>query len=86
MRSIADPVLAATSKLVHQALHGQWQDVSRTLQERRLLLEDVTSQARPQDRAWLDALKQAMAESDAAIAKMTPGATTPSAKDPCTKD
>lgn len=86
MSSIADPVLAATCKLVHQALHGQWQEVPRTLQERRALLEDVSAQARPQDRAWLDALKQAMAESDAAIAKMAPGAKTPYTNGPCTKD
>ncbi|AMN46590.1 hypothetical protein ACG33_05655 [Steroidobacter denitrificans] len=81
MSSIADPVLAATCKLVHQALHGQWQEVPRTLQERRVLLQDATAQALPQDRAWLDALKQAMAESDAAVAQMSPGV-----KTSCTKD
>lgn len=86
MSSIADPVLAATCKLVHQALHGQWQEVPRTLQERRVLLEEVTAQARPRDRAWLDALKQAMAESDAAVAKMTSGAAIRGTKAPCTKD
>lgn len=73
MSTIAAPVLAATCKLVDQALHGHWQEVPRTLQERRILLEAIAAQARPADRAWLDALRQAMAESDAAIAQMAAG-------------
>lgn len=68
----ADVVLAATHKLVQQAMTGQWQDVPRTLAERRDMLERLTSNARPQDREWLSALSQAMAESDAAVARMTP--------------
>lgn len=72
----ADGVMAATYKLVQQALGQRWQEVPRTIQERRILLAHVEAQARPPDRQWLAALKQAMAESDAAIAKMVP----------CTKD
>ena len=69
--SIADGVLAATHKLVHQAMSGQWQDVPKTVQERRELLNNLSASATPQDRQWLGALQQAMAESDAAVAQMS---------------
>ena len=35
---IADGVMAATHKLVQQAMTGQWQEVPKTIQERRDLL------------------------------------------------
>ena len=69
---IADGVLAATHKLVQQAMTGQWQDVPKTVQERRELLDNLSASASPQDRQWLGALQQAMAESDAAVAKIAP--------------
>lgn len=69
---IADGVLAATHKLVQQAMTGQWQDVPRTVRERRELLDSLSASASPQDRQWLGALQQAMAESDAAVAKIAP--------------
>lgn len=69
---VADSVLAATHKLVQQAMTGQWQDVPRTVQERRELLDNLSASASPQDRQWLGALQQAMAESDAAVAKIAP--------------
>jgi hypothetical protein len=68
--AIADGVMAATHKLVQQAMQGHWHDVPKTLEQRRALLDQLTSTASPQDRPWLDALKQAMAESDAAVAKI----------------
>lgn len=67
---IADGVMAATYKLVQQAMTGQWQDVPKTVEERRVLLEQLSASATSQDQQWLAALKQAMAESDAAVAKM----------------
>ena len=67
---IADGVLAATHRLVQQAMSGQWQDVPRTIEERRELLNRLTATATPKDQEWLGALKQAMAESDAAVARM----------------
>jgi len=67
---IADGVMAATHKLVQQAMTGQWQEVPKTIQERRDLLARLSSTARPQDQPWLDALRQAMTESDAAVAQM----------------
>jgi hypothetical protein len=69
--AIADGVLAATHKLVQQAMTGQWQDVPKTVQERRELLNNLSASATPQDRQWLGALQQAMAESDAAVAQMS---------------
>ena len=69
---IADGVLAATHKLVQQAMTGQWQDMPKTVQERRELLNNLSASASPQDRQWLGALQQAMAESDAAVAKIAP--------------
>jgi hypothetical protein len=70
--NIADGVLAATHKLVQQAMTGQWQDVPKTVQERRELLDNLSASASLQDRQWLGALQQAMAESDAAVAKIAP--------------
>ncbi|MDY6948430.1 MAG: hypothetical protein SXG53_22245 [Pseudomonadota bacterium] len=70
--TVADGVLAATHKLVQQAMTGQWQDVPKTVQERRELLHSLSASASPQDRQWLGALQQAMAESDAAVAKIAP--------------
>jgi hypothetical protein len=67
---LADGVMAATYKLVQQAMTGQWQDVPKTVQERRELLDKISSSARPQDQQWLSALRQAMTESDAAVAQM----------------
>lgn len=68
--AIADSVMAVTHKLVHQAMHGQWQDVPKTVEERRVLLERLSAAASPSDMQWLGALRQAMAESDAAVAKI----------------
>ncbi|MFL6619686.1 MAG: hypothetical protein ACJ8MH_13870 [Povalibacter sp.] len=67
---IADSVLAVTHKLVDQAMHGQWQEVPKTVEERRVLLDRLTATASPADMQWLSALKQAMAESDAAVARI----------------
>ena len=71
---IADGVMAATHKLVEQAMSGQWQEVPKTIQERRDLLARLSSTARPQDQPWLDALRQAMTESDAAVAQIAQSA------------
>lgn len=71
---IADGVMAATYKLVQQAMSGQWQEVPKTIQERRDLLDQISSSARPQDQEWLSALRQAMNESDAAVAGMAKAA------------
>jgi hypothetical protein len=68
--TIADGVLAATHKLVQQAMTGQWQEVPKTVEERRVLLDRLSASASPADHSWLSALKQAMAESDAAVARM----------------
>jgi hypothetical protein len=68
--AIADSVLAVTHKLVDQAMHGQWQEVPKTVEERRVLLDRLTASASPADMQWLGALRQAMAESDAAVARI----------------
>lgn len=68
---IADGILAATHKLVQQAMTGQWQDVPKTIEERRVLLDRLNASATLQDQQWLSALRQAMAESDAAVAKIS---------------
>lgn len=69
---IADGVLAATHRLVQQAMSGQWQEVPKTVEERRVLLDKLSAGASPQDQQWLSALKQAMAESDAVVASLSP--------------
>lgn len=83
---IADSVMAATHKLVQQAMQGQWQEVPRTVEQRRALLDQLTASATPQDQQWLGALKQAMTESDAAVAQMAavdaPGLDAPGVQSP----
>jgi hypothetical protein len=74
MRPIADGVMAATHKLVDQALSGQWHEVPKTIEQRRLLLDQLKAGASPQDQAWLGALKEAIAESDAAVATISKAA------------
>jgi hypothetical protein len=74
---IADGVMAVTHKLVQQAMTGQWQEVPKTIQERRDLLARISSTASPQDQQWLSALRQAMTESDAAVAHMARSANAP---------
>jgi hypothetical protein len=74
---IADGVMAATHKLVQQAMTGQWQEVPKTIQERQELLARISSTARPQDQQWLTALRQAMTESDAAVAQIAQAAHVP---------
>ena len=69
---IADGVLAATHRLVQQAMSGQWHEVPKTVEERRVLLDRLSTGASPQDQQWLSALRQAMAESDALVASITP--------------
>jgi hypothetical protein len=64
---IADGVMAATQRLVQQAMSGQWNEVPKTVEHRRALLDQLSANASPQDRQWLGALQQAMAESDAAV-------------------
>ena len=66
----AEGVLAVTHKLVRQAMQGQWQEVPRTVEQRRVLLDRLSANASPKDQQWLGALQQAMAESDAAVAKI----------------
>lgn len=67
MSIAAESVMAVTHKLVQQAMCGQWQDVTKTMSERRELLERLSANATPADRAWLQALREAMQESDRAI-------------------
>jgi hypothetical protein len=74
---IADGVMAVTHKLVQQAMTGQWQEVPKTIQERQELLARLSSSAGPQDHAWLNALRQAMTESDAAVTQMAQSAAAP---------
>jgi hypothetical protein len=76
---IADAVMAATHKLVQQAMTGQWQEVPKTIQERRDLLARLSSTARPKDQPWLAALRQAMNESDAAVARIAQSASSTTA-------
>jgi len=68
---IADGVMAATQRLVQQAMSGQWSEVPKTVEHRRELLERLSATASPQDKQWLGALQQAMAESDAAVNAMS---------------
>ena len=68
---IADGVMAATQKLVQQAMRGDWQGMPKTIEQRRVLLDQLAASASPQDQQWLTALQQAMAESDAAVSKIT---------------
>lgn len=80
--ALASSVMAATEKVVHQALTGAWSEVPRTLEARRDLLNQLSASAGKGDQSWLVALQQAVAESDSAVQAMTlaaPAAATTSA-------
>jgi len=83
---IADGVLAATHRLVQQAMSGQWQEVPKTVEERRVLLDKLSAGASPQDQQWLSALQQAMAESDAVVASLSPKSVPPATVAPPAQD
>lgn len=70
MNPVAEGVMAATQKLVEQAMSGDWQAVPKTIEARRALLEQLAASSSPQDREWLNALRSAMAESDQAVARI----------------
>jgi hypothetical protein len=65
-------VLAATDKVVQRAYMGDWQAARQSSNDRRLLLEQLTQQE-PQagEHGFLRALREAAAESDAALAQMS---------------
>jgi hypothetical protein len=65
-------VLAATDKIVQQAGQGDWQSADKTSADRRLLLEQLSQQGpQPGEHDFLRALREAAAESEAALAKMS---------------
>jgi len=65
-------VLAATDNVVQKATVGDWPAALESSRDRRLLLEQLTQQE-PQvgEHAFLRALREAAAESDAALATMS---------------
>ena len=65
-------VLAATDKVVQQANAGDWPAALKSSQDRRLLLEQLATQE-PQvgEHGFLRALREAAAESDAALITMS---------------
>lgn len=75
--ALASHVMAATEKVVSQALEGAWSEVPRTLAQRRELLDQLSAQADKGDQAWLVALQQAVAESDSAVQAMASTAPMP---------
>ncbi len=65
-------VLAATDKLVQQVGQGDWQSADKTIADRRLLLEQLSKQGpQPGEHDFLRALREAAAESEAALATMS---------------
>ena len=65
-------VLAATDKLVQQVGQGDWSSVAKTVEQRRMFLEALSS-SEPQagEHDFLTAMRAAVAESDAAVAVMS---------------
>ena len=64
-------VLAATDKVVQQATVGDWQAALASSRDRRLLLEQLSQQVpQAEEHGFLRALREAAAESDAALTKM----------------
>jgi hypothetical protein len=65
-------VLAATDRVVQQANVGDWPAALKSSQDRRALLEQLVNQE-PQsgEHGFLRALRDAAAESDAALATMS---------------
>jgi len=74
-------VLAATDKMVGHVGSGDFLSAQKTLADRRVLLEQLASQApQPGEHDFLRALREAAAESEAALKAMSAAASRP-----CTK-
>lgn len=67
-RLMARGVVAATGRMVRQALAGQWNDVSITLQARRELFDQLQATATAaSEHSTVSALRAALRESDRAF-------------------
>lgn len=64
-------VLAATDKLVQQVGQGDWSSVAKTVEQRRMFLEALSSEPQTGEHDFLQAMRAAVAESDAAVAVMS---------------
>jgi hypothetical protein len=70
--SLVAGVLSATDRVVQQATAGDWSAALKSSHDRRLLLEQLAQQS-PQagEHDFVRALREAAAESDAALATMS---------------
>jgi hypothetical protein len=65
-------VLAATDRLVDQAAQGDWSSAKKTVEQRQMFLHALSqSEAQAGDHDFLNILRAAAAESEAAIAAMS---------------
>ena len=71
-RFLAEAVLAATGRLVGQARDGAWEDIPRTLRERRELLDDLEREPRhgALESSCVAALRSAVAESERVLTEL----------------
>lgn len=70
--SLIAGVLAATDKLVQQAGSGDWQAAGKTAADRRMLLDQLAKEPpKAGEHDFLRALREAVAESETALAQMS---------------
>jgi hypothetical protein len=77
-RFLAHAIVASTQRLVHQALHEDWEEIPHTLLERRALFSDLERGAACGWRgsSIVAALRSALLESERAVAVLRIRATT----------
>jgi hypothetical protein len=77
-RFLAHAIVASTHRLVSQAMQQNWDDIPRTLLERRALLCDLEQGSRgcEQSASGVAALRSALLESERVVAVLRTRATT----------
>jgi len=69
-RLLVNGILAATGRLVREAMQGNWSNASAVALHRRVLLDKLGTAEVEGEHSAMHALRQAVAESDQALAKM----------------
>lgn len=71
-RLLVNGILAATARLVREAMQGDWRRATAVSLHRRVLLDKLGAMGLEGEQAAVIALRQAVAESDRALAVMSP--------------
>jgi hypothetical protein len=70
-RLLANAILAATNRVVRDAMHGEWSSAAATSLQRRALLCRLERERLASEQGSVEALRRAVAEAERALATMS---------------